>query len=228
MPNWVYNTLSVEKEYADKLKEISEKGVCRYYKPMPEEYLESHSTSDDKDAHKDYLTKKYGFDDWYGWCNYNWGTKWGCCVDDVHNAVIHGKSQSIYYFDTAWSPFNQDIIEMFAKDIPDFIWKYVEEQGWGAELTFVNGECVHYRDWDIPVCDTDEFNEAWEKGKYTDRHWWTIVRVPFNQHYENGVLEKGYYADYEWENPMKHDDGSPITNFKDACKYMEDWFNKNK
>ena len=37
MPNHVYNSISVEEEYAEKLAEIAKVGLCRYYKPMPDD-----------------------------------------------------------------------------------------------------------------------------------------------------------------------------------------------
>ena len=37
MPNHSYNKISVEKKYADRLMEIANEGLCRYYFPMPEE-----------------------------------------------------------------------------------------------------------------------------------------------------------------------------------------------
>ena len=37
MPNHVYNVITVEEKYAEKLAEIAKVGLCRYYKPMPED-----------------------------------------------------------------------------------------------------------------------------------------------------------------------------------------------
>ena len=39
MPNWVINKISVEDKYAEKLEEISKVGIARYYKPIPEELV---------------------------------------------------------------------------------------------------------------------------------------------------------------------------------------------
>ena len=45
MPNHVFNHISVEEQYADKLQEITKVGLCRYYRPMPEELTDSVSGS---------------------------------------------------------------------------------------------------------------------------------------------------------------------------------------
>ena len=46
MPNHVFNHISVEEQYADKLQEIAKVGLCRYYRPMPEELTDSVSGSE--------------------------------------------------------------------------------------------------------------------------------------------------------------------------------------
>lgn len=44
---------------------------------------------------------KYGSEDWYEWCNANWGTKWD--VDD--EVEIEDMGDSLYFsFNTAWCP----------------------------------------------------------------------------------------------------------------------------
>jgi len=50
------------------------------------------------------LKLEYGTDNWYDWCNENWGTKWGACdptLDDDEEDYI------VYRFDTAWGPPNE-------------------------------------------------------------------------------------------------------------------------
>ena len=37
MPNHCYAQITVEKKYEKKLAEIAKVGLCRYYRPMPEE-----------------------------------------------------------------------------------------------------------------------------------------------------------------------------------------------
>lgn len=64
---------------------------------------------------------KYGFTSWYGWCNYNWGTKW--------NAVEpHWENDNTVHFETAWSapiPIYEKMSQMFP-DI-EFEVEYADE-----------------------------------------------------------------------------------------------------
>ena len=82
MPNHVYNTISVEEEYADKLKEIAKVGLAQYYKPRPKDIEGTTAPSDigSNITQEDYdrLVSKYGCADWYTWSIREWGTKWGC------------------------------------------------------------------------------------------------------------------------------------------------------
>jgi hypothetical protein len=155
MPNHVYNVISVEEKYADKLKEITEVGLCMYYKPMPKEIELSRSpvrVVSEEEYQKaltsrevslglpitvqmqDDLIKKYGFDNWYDWSIHNWGTKWRVYDKEYDNGR--------YSFSTAWSPPSDSIIEMLAKDIPDFSYCWEEEQGYGHDMLFMNGKKV--------------------------------------------------------------------------------------
>jgi len=46
----------------------------------------------------------HGADNWYDWCNENWGTKWGACdptLDEDEEDYI------VYHFNTAWGPPNE-------------------------------------------------------------------------------------------------------------------------
>lgn len=161
MPNHVYNVISVEEKYADKLKEIAEVGLCRYYKPRPKE-LEGLSSPARVVSEEEYqkalasndgvmglpmttqmqsdLIKKYGFDNWYDWSLHNWGTKWGAYDGCL---ILNGECDSgRYSFSTAWSPPGASIIEMLTKDIPDFNYNWEEEQGYGHDMVFEDGRKV--------------------------------------------------------------------------------------
>ena len=155
MPNHVYNVISVEEKYADKLKEIVEVGLCMYYKPRPkeleltrspvmvvseEEYQKALASNDGvmglpmtAQMQSD-LIKKYGFDNWYDWSLHNWETKWGVYDKEYDDGR--------YSFTTAWSPPGDSIIEMLLKDIPDFNYNWEEEQGYGHDMVFENGKKV--------------------------------------------------------------------------------------
>jgi len=158
MPNHVYNVISVEGKYADRLKKIAEVGLCRYYKPMPKE-LEGFSSpvsivseeeyqkalaSDDgimglpmtAQMQSDFI-RKYGDDNWYKWCNRNWGTKWG-----VYDGECDGGR---YSFTTAWSTVSSSIIQMLLNDIPDLVHWWEEEQGFGEEVEFKKGRAIRQK-----------------------------------------------------------------------------------
>ena len=158
MPNHVYNVISVEKKYADKLKEIAEVGLCQYYKPIPEELKVTRAPTrvvSEEEYQKELashdgvlglpitaqmqsdLIKKYGFDNWYDWRLHNWGTKWGAYDKDF--------SDGRYSFSTAWSPPGDIIIEMLLKDIPDFNYDWEDEQGYGHKMVYENGRIVEDR-----------------------------------------------------------------------------------
>jgi hypothetical protein len=64
--------------------------------------LES-ALSEDEAKVLDELKIRYGFDNWYDWCNANWGTKWNACHSDGATPT-ETATMTIYYFDTPWSP----------------------------------------------------------------------------------------------------------------------------
>lgn len=173
MPNHVYNIISVEEKYADKLEEIVKVGLCKYYKPMPKELDVTSPNRDVALAEK--LTKKYGHADWYSWRAEHWGTKWGCY--DTEDS-----ERGIYRYTTAWSPVNDQIIELLLKDIPSLTFFWEEEQGFGQEEEYLDGEKTHFFEWDLP---------SWEDTKNDEIQF-------LSEDYTNteGTFSKGYYLNY--------------------------------
>lgn len=113
MPNWCYNSISVEGPKADVLKFLEAVRSDEKFPhfnfngiiPMPEELVgtESPNTNEELAAK---LTEKYGASDWYDWALKNWGTKWNCTAIDEWD-ITHRKNNEIYAqinVDTAWSP----------------------------------------------------------------------------------------------------------------------------
>lgn len=169
MPNHVYSIISVEEKYADKLKEIAEIGLCKYYKPMPKE-LDIQAPNRNL-ALAEKLTEKYGHADWYSWSNANWGTKWGCYDGEYDDGI--------YRFTTAWGAVKDDIIQMLLKDIPTLTYQWEEEQGYGMESEYFNGEQSNFFEWDLPDFDLTDNDE-----------------IQFlTEDYQNGegCFKKGYY-----------------------------------
>lgn len=208
MPNWVYNNISVEEKYAEKLQEIVKNGgICETYRPIPrilkestqsptkivsvEEYIESRErnktakyktfpiTQELSDTYK----KLYGYDNWYDWSNINWGTKWGECHPDCDGAV--------YSYSTAWSPLSFELLKELAKDIPNFRYDWEEEQGQGEIWNCYNGEFTLELEYGIP-----EFELVLEG----DRGHGDITYL--TEDYENpeGKYKQGYYAYYDLNN----------------------------
>ncbi len=112
MPNWVYNRIVFSEKLTTEQKEKIEvmkmqKGMCRYYTPMPIE-LEggSHPSQTNQD-------------NWYDFAIREWGTKWGDCEFDFKDEIIS--------FDTAWSPISNKILNLLAKDFPNFTYEFEEE-----------------------------------------------------------------------------------------------------
>ena len=67
-----------------------------------EEYYKSAVNRGMTREYSDYLIKTYGANNWYDWCNEEWGTKWD--VDDVGFEPNIAWGELRYDFDTAWGP----------------------------------------------------------------------------------------------------------------------------
>jgi hypothetical protein len=81
---------------------------------------------------------KYGYTDWYPWCNANWGTKWGAYDGQTQmlNGAIHADFQS------AWSAPDPVLLEL-AKLYPEveIQHSYLDEgYGFGGTVTYMAGE----------------------------------------------------------------------------------------
>ena len=128
MPNHVYNTLySTDKPHTMELLHNSSKelngGLAMLLMPRPQEEE----------------------DNWYHWNIDNWGTKWGCYDQDVEGDQLH--------FTTAWGTISIELLDRIAKHFPNFIFEYEEEQGWGGEITYKNGQLYQHEGYNIPNWD---------------------------------------------------------------------------
>lgn len=177
MPNHVYCTISVEEKYADKLKEIAEVGLARYYKPRPEELEKTTSPArigeNITKEESDRLIELYGHNNWYDWALHNWGTKWGCYGNEY--------ADGMYDFSTAWSPLDIEILDMLAKDIPNFTYQWEEEQGYGQEIEYIDGESHLLLEWDIPEWESTDNDE--------------IYLLKYDYQNAEGKFQSGYYRD---------------------------------
>ena len=194
MPNHCYAQITVSEKYRKKLEEIAKVGLCRYYRPMPKELVNTSSPArvvtqeeydkqmekNKTDDFKSYpltidrqkmLLDLYGADNWYDWAHKYWGTKWGCYDNDY--------SHGTYSFTSAWGPVSGDIMDMFLNDIPTFDYSYEEEQGWGAEFNIVDGEQVNMLEWECP---------DWEETDHDDIYFLATKHMN-----SQGTFLVGYY-----------------------------------
>ena len=137
MPNIAYNNVVIVgskedmKPITDRVDEIREHGLMRTFYPLPKEFeeIETGNFDDGNGGFKKYkfkdkdeypteeymkeLKTKYGFDNWYDWSNYHYGTKWGDGVrqDEVPVQVIEKDDEVIVRIETdsAWSPISQGL-----------------------------------------------------------------------------------------------------------------------
>ena len=128
MPNHVYNILhSTDKPKTMELLHNSSKelngGLAMLLMPRPQEEE----------------------DNWYHWNIDNWGTKWGCYDQDVEGDQIH--------FTTAWGSISDELLDLIGLHLQNFIFEYEEEQGWGGQIIYKNGELFQKEEYDIPNWD---------------------------------------------------------------------------
>ena len=221
MPNHVFNFISVEEKYADKLAEIAKVGLCRYYKPMPEELVGTTSpqrmgeTMSQEELIR--LTEKYGTSDWYTWANREWGTKWGCYETSYEDGS--------YTFQTAWSPPNEEIFQMLMKDIPNFYYEWEEEQGYGAIWKAENGDFYREMEWDLPEWSTKKWDEL--TGDMLDEYRQNLYGYGcvtlLKEDYSNGHgnYKRGYYLDYILEEFLHKDFRTAVDKIKQRHKKWE-------
>ena len=134
MPNWVYNTLSVEgnsEEFWD-LSLTTPENEFTFAGVVPEPEFED-------------WNKPGVLPDWLVWRNNNWGCKW-----DANEAEWIDEKQ-IIRFSTPWGP-PLAWLESAATMFPNLIFNlyYEEEQGWGGEITIKGDEVLSLTVWDEP------------------------------------------------------------------------------
>ena len=142
MPNWCFNTLSVDGAASaiTKFREwlAGEPLTLQKIRPMPKELEETTApvTSIDADKSKE-LIEKYGSDNWYDWHVKYWGTKW-----DIEASEDDSNVDNIYYsFDSAWGP-SLEATKYLSTLFPEltFTHKYYEcGVGFAGSLT-ISGE----------------------------------------------------------------------------------------
>jgi hypothetical protein len=125
MPNWCWNHLEVTGD-EKQLREFVEKSTIDIEKddefsfngthPQPEDLNITAGTQTQEEKEQAILNEaKYGYADWYGWRNAEWGTKWDACEPNILHNDIDFFSVS---FETAWGP-PTEWISNIMQDFPD-------------------------------------------------------------------------------------------------------------
>jgi hypothetical protein len=174
MPNWVYNALHCNgsKDDLDTLAAFFEMDVevhswnpqkglddlvveqvpftyMAMRNPFEEPYNitreEYHSVNGYSDGKQTGQTSG----NWYNWNVNNWGVKW----DAKFNGVQRVDELLSYHFESPWGPPSADMLLDMSEKFPNVVFthNYEEEQGWGGEYEFQNGEVSEEREWDIPT-----------------------------------------------------------------------------
>ena len=174
MPNWVYNTLHCHGSESDLdtlasffemdvevhtwnpqmgTDDLVTESVPFTYMAMRNPFLppynvtrdEYHSTNGFLDGVKTGNTSG----NWYNWNSSNWGVKWDAKTDRVERDT----ELLSYHFESPWGPPSFEMLLDMSKKFPKiaFTHYYEEEQGWGAEIEFQNGNTSDFREWDIPT-----------------------------------------------------------------------------
>lgn len=187
MPNWVYNSLSIEGT-KDEISSIK--------KQLNQPYVREHdqwNPATGQMEKKDYIYTnpifafwnivkptnleayngpqpevtmpiKFDSDHWYDWNVRNWGTKWDVGVGDEDKypeteLVDESETSLGYSFNTAWSP-PLSAIEALSAQYPEveFNLSYEEETGWGGEHLFVDGNGSELESYENKCRDCDSLN----------------------------------------------------------------------
>ena len=183
MPNWVFNTLIIEgnKENIDNVRSVLNTPFSREHEnwDVKEQKMIAQTINYSNPVFSFWniirpidlveYAKQPAHDltngnDWYSWNIRNWGTKWDVAVLDnssYNDTEIEEIREDVisYRFNTAWSPPIQ-AIEKLSIQYPklELTLSYEEEQGWGGEIRFINGEGTEIESYDTKCRECDANN----------------------------------------------------------------------
>ena len=187
MPNWVYNSLTIEGSAEDisaikkqlntpfSVEHDSWDMESREMKRKTYEYnnpvfafwniirpLDMEAYHAQPDRTKDVLD--FSGDDWYNWNVRNWGTKWDVAVTDEDKypeteLMEESETSLAYRFNTAWSP-PAEAITKLSQQYPEceMSLSYEEETGWGGEIIFADGHGTEIEHYENKCRDCDSIN----------------------------------------------------------------------
>ena len=173
MPNWCENRITIRHNDQEKLQKLHDAMVANnFFKsviPIPEELNNDKLSSfggpnkDEKDALRQQMKEKYGYESWYDFCVDNWGTKW-----DVEIVSLTLEDEELTAsFDSAWSPPTK-VYEKLTEQGFDVDAKYYEPgMEFAGTYTSEDGEYSYSFD-DLPEDLDEEFGiteslRAWEE-----------------------------------------------------------------
>jgi len=143
MPNWCSNTIHLDgkkehrQEFVDK-----NKGFRVWDTTKKEEYYDLSFNASVKmpNSIRDKHKRNIRNDEWYGWCNKNWGTKWE--AQDTN--LEHTDDYTYYSFETAWG-FPEAWLIRVSRIYPHikFNVEWAEEGGCGGRFMMQGGECFY-------------------------------------------------------------------------------------
>ena len=178
MPNWVYNTLHCHGSKADldTLQEFLRKEirVNKWDRETRTDYYEIETVEFTYMALRNPFDPPYNVSqdeyygtngyvngehvgntagNWYNWNNTHWGVKWDAC----HETVDREYNLLSYHFDSPWGPPWAEMMLELSEKFPTiaFTHRYDEEQGWGGEYEFQDGQIFEIKEWDIPESHAD-------------------------------------------------------------------------
>lgn len=145
MPNWCENRVTIRHKNQTKLKKLQKAMVAGNFLksviPIPAELDNTQLSSfggddrDEKDALRQQMFEKHGYESWYDFCVGKWGTKWDV---DIHEPELE-EGELTAMFSSAWSPpigiyqelTNQgfDVDAMFYEPAMDFAGTYTSDEG---------------------------------------------------------------------------------------------------
>jgi hypothetical protein len=94
--------------------------------------------------------------DWYNWNTANWGTKWDAHAPALDPDSGPGEGWLCYRFETAWS-YPEPVFAELTRTFPQlhFTFAFQEEQGWGGTFEGVGGRLELTDSYDVPQSHTE-------------------------------------------------------------------------
>ena len=203
MPNWCTNNISIKgdidnmKPMVDKLKTINKKGLLKTFFPPPDELENStYPTRDLPKEKSEELIKKYGFNNWYDWSHYNYGTKWSDSETEISK---DSDTELSGYFDTPWcSPengirylsrrFNDTTFEVdYFEGGMDFMGSYKYHNGFLVHDIEISNMVDEVREhFNLPEDSDDEY---YESDEWFDSQW--DMQIETLENIKNKIKSKG-------------------------------------